>query len=103
MKDMRTPQTHQQPVPKGMTMTSFTIAAITAGALASAGLGLAGAATAAPSGPVTADQTVSQLQAAGYNVIVNKTGTMALHQCAISAVRPGQTYSRTDNGVPGAN
>ena len=33
---------------------------------------------------------------------MNKVGTAPLNQCAISAVRPGQTYSRTDSGVPGA-
>ncbi len=83
-------------------MKSFTIAAITAGALACAALGLAGAANAAPSGPVTADQTVSQLQAEGFQVILNKIGTAPLNQCAVSAVRPGQTFSRMDSGAPGA-
>ena len=81
---------------------SFATAAISAAALASAALALAGAATAAPAGPAAVDQTVSQLQAEGYQVIVNKVGTDPLSQCAISAVRPGQTYSRTDSGAPGA-
>jgi hypothetical protein len=31
-------------------------------------------------------------------VVVNRTGTAALEQCTISAVRPGQTFSRTDSG-----
>jgi hypothetical protein len=35
-------------------------------------------------------------------VIVNKVGSAPLDQCLVSAVRPGQTYSRTDSGVPGA-
>ena len=48
------------------------------------------------------DQTVSQLQANGYQVILNKVGTAPLNQCTVSAVRPGQTYSRTDSGAPGA-
>jgi hypothetical protein len=30
------------------------------------------------------------------------TAAMSLNQCAVSAVRPGQTYSRTDSGAPGA-
>jgi hypothetical protein len=35
-------------------------------------------------------------------VILNKFGTARLSQCTVRAVRPGQTYSRTDSGVPGA-
>jgi len=83
-------------------MKTFTMAAATVGVLAATALGLAGAASAAPSGAPDASQTVSQLQAAGYQVIVNKVGTAPLSQCAVSAVRPGQTYSRTDSGAPGA-
>ena len=83
-------------------MKSFATAAISVGALAAAALGLAGAAGAAPAGCPTVDQTVSQLKAGGYQVILNKVGPAPLNQCAISAVRPGQTYSRTDSGVPGA-
>jgi hypothetical protein len=81
---------------------SFATAAISAAALASAALALAGAANATPAGPAPVDQAVSQLQADGYQVIVNKVGTAPLSGCAISAVRPGQTYSRTDSGAPGA-
>jgi hypothetical protein len=87
---------------KGNTMKFFATAAISAGALTSAALGLAAAANAAPTGPTTADQTVSQLQASGYQVILNKVGTAPLNQCTVGAVRPGQTYSRTDSGAPGA-
>ncbi len=83
-------------------MKSFATAAISVGALATAALALAGAASAAPAGPATVDQTVSQLQANGYQVILNKVGTAPLNQCTVSAVRPGQTYSRTDSGAPGA-
>ena len=81
---------------------SLATVAISAVALASAALVLAGVANAAPAGPGPVDQTVSQLQADGYQVIVNKVGTAPLSNCAISAVRPGQTYSRTDSGAPGA-
>ena len=94
------PPTHQHL--KGNTLKSFATVAISVGALAAAALGLAGAAGAAPSGAPTVDQTVSQLKSGGYEVILNKVGTAPLNQCAISAVRPGQTYSRTDSGVPGA-
>jgi hypothetical protein len=76
--------------------------AISAVALASGAVVLAGVANAAPAGPEPVDQAVSQLQADGYQVIVNKVGTAPLSGCAINAIRPGQTYSRTDSGAPGA-
>ena len=83
-------------------MKSLVLPAIAAGAIATAALGLAGAAGAAPSGAPDASQTVSQLQAHGFDVIVNKLGTAPLDQCVVSAVRPGQTFSRMDSGAPGA-
>lgn len=83
-------------------MKSFTLPVIAAGAIASAALGLAAGAGAAPSGAADASQTVSQLQARGFDVIVNKLGTAPLDQCVVSAVRPGQTFSRMDSGSPGA-
>ena len=48
------------------------------------------------------DQTVSQLRSQGYQVILNQVGTAPPNQCAVSSVRPSQTFSRTDSGVPGA-
>jgi hypothetical protein len=75
---------------------------LAAGVLASAALGLAGTATGAPSGPSPVDATVSQLQAQGYQVIVSSVDTAAADQCTLTAVRPGQTFSRTDSGAPGA-
>ncbi|MFG1930879.1 hypothetical protein ACGFK1_09515 [Mycobacterium sp. NPDC048908] len=70
-------------------------------AIAALGLGTAAAASAAPSGVGTADQTIGKLQSEGYNVIVNRTGAGPTEQCTVTGVRPGQTYSRTDSGVPG--
>jgi hypothetical protein len=81
---------------------SFSTVAISALALGSAAFVLAGVANAAPAGPGSVDQTVSQLQTDGYQVFVNKVGTAPLSNCTTSAVRPGQTYSRTDSGAPGA-
>jgi hypothetical protein len=75
---------------------------IAAGAMALAALGLAGVANAAPSGPVTASETVSSLQADGFHVILNKVGTAPLDQCSVTSVRPGQTFARMDSGSPGA-
>ena len=83
-------------------MKNILITSITAGALASAALGLAGTATAAPSGPSPVDATVSQLQAQGFHVVVSRVDTAAA-DCTVSAVRPGQTFSRRDSGVPGAD
>jgi hypothetical protein len=82
-------------------MKFFTLPVIAAGTLAAA-LGFASAAAAAPSGPVTAAETVRELQAQGFHVILNKTGAGALDQCVVNSVRSGQTFSRTDSGVPGA-
>jgi hypothetical protein len=83
-------------------MKSFTLPVIAAGAVVTAALGSAGTAGAAPSGAIDASQTVGQLQASGFDVIVNKFGTAPLDKCVVSAVRPGQTFSRMDSGAPGA-
>ncbi|TMS51008.1 hypothetical protein [Mycobacterium sp. DBP42] len=78
-----------------------------AGALAGAAvatvIGLAAPAQAAPTGPGNAQQTISNLQAQGYKVVVNHIGSTPLDKASVVAVRPGQTYSRTDSGNPGDN
>ncbi|WP_101947456.1 hypothetical protein [Mycobacterium sp. 3519A] len=74
---------------------------VIAGALTAATLGLAAPAGAAPTGPGSAQDTINKLQADGYNVIVNRVGGTPLDQATVIAVRPGQTYSRTDSGTPG--
>jgi len=78
------------------------IAAAVGTIAATVGLGLAtaSAVSAAPSGVTSADQAIDQLRSEGYNVIVNRTGTGPIDQCTVAEVRPGQTYSRTDSGVP---
>jgi NADPH:quinone reductase-like Zn-dependent oxidoreductase len=83
-------------------MKNFAISALAAGTLAMAGLAMAGPAAAVPTEPSTVDQTVSRLQSQGYQVVLNKVGAAPLADCAVSAVRPGQTFSRTDSGAPGA-
>jgi len=70
-------------------------------ALAAAAIGFAAAAHAAPDGPGNAQQTISQLQTDGYTVIVNRLGTTPLDQAAVVAVRPGQTFVRTDSSGDG--
>ena len=83
-------------------MKKLVLTSLAAGALAAAALGLAGTASAAPSGPSSVDATVSQLQAQGFQVLVSRVDSAAVDQCTLNAVRPGQTFSRTDSGVPGA-
>ena len=83
-------------------MNKFGFAAAIVGGLAAAIIGLAAPAAAAPSGPGSAEQTINELEAQGYHVIVNRIGTAPLDQATVVAVRPGQTFSRTDTGVPGA-
>ena len=89
-------------VPVAKTMKNLLYTVLATGALASAALGLAGSANAAPSGP-SVDATVNQLRAEGFKVIVNRVGTAPPDQCSLNAVRPGQTFSRADSGVPGAD
>jgi hypothetical protein len=80
-----------------------TFTSVVAGGLSAAILGLAAPAGAAPTGPGNAKDTIHQLQADGYHVIVNRAGSTPLDQATVVAVRPGQTYSRTDSGIPGDN
>ena len=83
-------------------MKKLGFATVLVGGLAAAVLGVAAPAGAAPTGPGNAQETINQLQADGYQVILNKVGTAPLSNCGISAIRPGQTYSRIDSGAPGA-
>jgi hypothetical protein len=75
---------------------------MTSAAITFTALALADVANAAPSGPESAAQTVSTLQAHGFHVILNKTGTAPLDSCAANGVRPGPTFARVDSGAPGA-
>lgn len=63
-------------------------------------LGMAPVAGAAPSCTSDVERTVNQLEAEGYNVIMNRIGAQPADNCTVANVRPGQTYSRTDSGVP---
>lgn len=84
-------------------MTNSVLSTLAAGTLAGAALGLAATANVAPSGISSAESTVNQLKSQGYQVVVNRVGTGPVDQITIRAVRPGQTYSRTDSGVPGSH
>ncbi|MFV9632754.1 hypothetical protein [Mycobacterium neumannii] len=83
-------------------MKKFGIATVAASALAAALIGLAAPVQAAPSGPGSAQQTISELESQGYHVIVNRIGNVPLDRSSVVAVRPGQTYTQTDSlGVGG--
>jgi hypothetical protein len=82
-------------------MKKFGFATVAASALTAAFLGLAAPALAAPTGPGNAQDTISKLEAQGYQVVVNRLGSAPLEQASVVAVRPGQTYSRTDHSGPG--
>jgi hypothetical protein len=81
----------------------FGLAALAASGLAGMALGLAPSALAAPAGVESVPDTVNRLESEGYTVILNKVGSSALSECTVTAVRPGQTYVRTDSGIPGAH
>ncbi|UJL32168.1 hypothetical protein HZU38_30750 (plasmid) [Mycolicibacterium vanbaalenii] len=82
-------------------MRKVTFATIATAGLAVATFALASPASAAPTQVGTAQDTINRLQAQGYTVIVNKVGNASLSQCSISAVRDGQTYTRTTGQVIG--
>ncbi|RDH74924.1 hypothetical protein DVS77_29990 [Mycolicibacterium moriokaense] len=71
-------------------------------AVALAAGALAAASAAAPSGPSTASTVIADLQAHGFQVILNRTGAVPLDRCVVTSVHPGQTFARTDSGSPGA-
>jgi hypothetical protein len=77
------------------------LATIVAGGMGAAILGLAAPVVAAPSGPGNAQETINELKAQGYNVVINRLGGTPLDEATIVSVRPGHTYSRTDSGNPG--
>ena len=76
-------------------MKKFAITTSIFGALAATALGLAGAAAAVPTGSSAAD-TVSSLQAQGYNVQLNGSATAPLSQCAVTGVH-GYSPGRIDS------
>jgi hypothetical protein len=79
-------------------MKNLLLIPLAAVVLVAPSLGLAETANAAPAGPSSVDATIDHLRAEGFEVIVNRVGTAPLEQCTVSAVRPGQTFSRTDSG-----
>jgi hypothetical protein len=81
-------------------MNKFGFAATVASGLAAAVIGLAGPASAAPTGTDNAQQTIGELRSQGYTVIVNRIGNAPLDQAEVVAIRPGQTYTHVNAGAP---
>jgi hypothetical protein len=75
-------------------MKNFAITAMTVGALVVTALGMSGAATAAPSGSSSVDDTVASLQANGYKVIVTRLSGVESSNCSVDAIRPGQQITQ---------
>ena len=78
-------------------MIKILAAALTAGGMTAVTLGLANMASAAPTGPSQVEQTMRTLEASGYNVIVNRSGSAPLDSCTVSAVRQGQEHNTVDS------
>ena len=74
-------------------MTNLTLTTAAAAGLTAALLGLAAPADAAPSGPANAADTISQLEADGNRVIVNRENSTPLDEADVVAVRPGSPIS----------
>jgi CMP-2-keto-3-deoxyoctulosonic acid synthetase len=71
------------------------IVAAAATAAAAAIVGLAGPAAAAPSGAGSANDAISQLEAQGNRVIVNRLSDAPLAQASVVSVQPGAELSST--------
>jgi hypothetical protein len=67
-------------------------ATLTASAFAAGLVGLAAPAMAAPSGVTDAEETISSLEAEGYDVIVNHLSEAPLAQADVVSVGRGQTF-----------
>lgn len=70
-------------------MKKFTLATAAAAGLSAAVIGMAAPAVAAPTAGDSAQQTISQLEAQGNRVIVNRQSSAPLSDATVVAVRPG--------------
>lgn len=69
-------------------MKKFAITTLAAGALTTAALGLIAPAQAAPSGPASAEDTISRLEDRGLRVVIDRQGVVTpLEQAEVSSVR----------------
>jgi hypothetical protein len=78
-------------------MRNVTFAAAVAAGISAAAIGLAGTAAAAPSATGDAQATISQLEAGGHRVIVNKVGSAPLPEANVVRVHTGGNVTRWVN------
>lgn len=78
-------------------MKNSAIGTAIAATLSAAALGLTGTAAAAPSATGDAQTTISQLQAGGNRVIVNKIGSTPLSQANVVGIRTGGNVTQWVN------
>ncbi|ORA26625.1 hypothetical protein [Mycobacterium aquaticum] len=69
-------------------MYGLAYATITGGALSAFTLGLAAPAVASPSGVGSAQDTMTQLEQDGYQVVVTRQGLGPLERCTVNSVKP---------------
>lgn len=55
----------------------------------------AGAAVAQPVKPGNAQQTIGELEATGYDVVIDRVGSAPLNECIVTSVRNPQTVTQT--------
>ena len=72
-----------------MSKKSAAVRSRTHAAAASAPSGASAVASAAPTGHTSAQATISELEAQGFRVILNKVGNAPMDQCTVTAVRQG--------------
>jgi hypothetical protein len=82
-------------------MKKSTFATLAAAGLAAVTIGLSAPATAAPSGTGSAQDTINDLQANGYKVILNKLSDAPLNQATVVGVRPGKPVIQRVTGSGG--
>ena len=70
-------------------------AACMAAALAGIIVAPAGMAAAQPAAPGDAYATIGQLEAQGYDVVIDRVGNAPIDQCIVTSVRNPQTVTRT--------
>jgi hypothetical protein len=80
---------------KNFTATTATVAVIAG--ISAATLGFSGMAAAAPSATGDAQATISQLEAGGHRVIVNKLGSAPLSQADVVDVHTGGNVTQWVN------
>lgn len=74
----------------GVDMATLAKMATIVAGITTAAVLVAAPASAAPTGPGSAQDTVKSLEDSGYTVIVSKTGSAPLTKCAVSSIRPGR-------------